>query len=218
MEYTYENVSNYSGYSTPDSINQHSIPQMYHNQGPQLHTMPSPPLSDSIPPTPTYPVTPTTSYIPTHNGHHYPQQYQQQIVPVSRGPVMPAGSRRRCSPDSPLILDPPPMRRPTLTSRKDHTHPYYPKRRPNVQVSDDDDDELPELPPNATDQQKIEHQRYRNTLAARRSRKRKELYKQELEQRVEQLTMETEKWRIRAEMLREMIESQGLQICPDWSE
>lgn len=107
-------------------------------------------------------------------------------------------------------------RRQLIATRKD-AHPYYPKRRAHVQVSDDDDEELADLPPNATDQQKIEHQRHRNTLAARRSRKRKELYKQELEQRVEHLTMEIEKWRTRAEMYRRMIEGQGM-ICPDWSE
>lgn len=85
--------------------------------------------------------------------------------------------------------------------------------------SEDEDDYLGELPSDATDQQKLDYQRQRNTLAARRSRKRKELYKQELEALVDELTVETEKWKTRAEMLRRIVEGQGMGlICPDWSE
>ncbi|KAL0059550.1 hypothetical protein AAF712_013695 [Marasmius tenuissimus] len=103
-----------------------------------------------------------------------------------------------------------------------HPHPYtviQRRLRPNPQVSDEDEDTLEELPPNASDQQRIEYQRHRNTLAARRSRKRKELYRQELEQMVDELTAETEKWKTRAEMLRRLIQNQGLPLnCPDWSD
>ncbi|KAF9260140.1 hypothetical protein L218DRAFT_816682, partial [Marasmius fiardii PR-910] len=120
---------------------------------------------------------------------------------------------------SPHVLVEPPMktrRRLSVSTNKD-VYPYHLRRRPTGDFSDDDEEELTELPPNASDQQKIEHQRYRNTLAARRSRKRKELYQQELEQRVEQLTMEVEKWRTRAEMLRRIVEGQGMNV-PDWSD
>ncbi|KAK1235320.1 hypothetical protein PQX77_001461 [Marasmius sp. AFHP31] len=103
-----------------------------------------------------------------------------------------------------------------------HPYPYtvvQRRLRPNPQVSDEDEETLGELPANASDQQRIEYQRQRNTLAARRSRKRKELYRQELEQMVDELTHETEKWKARAEMLRRVIQNQGLPLnCPDWSD
>ncbi|KAJ7607710.1 hypothetical protein FB45DRAFT_681441, partial [Roridomyces roridus] len=54
------------------------------------------------------------------------------------------------------------------------------------------------LAPNATDQEKIEYKRRQNTLAARRSRKRKQMHQQQLEEAVERLTQEKETWKTQA--------------------
>ncbi|ESK93212.1 ectomycorrhiza-regulated protein [Moniliophthora roreri MCA 2997] len=132
----------------------------------------------------------------------------------------PAAHRRR-SPDTLLPLDAPVQPRhyatPSATSRKEIPS-YYLKRRPQTQVSDEEDDELTEeLPPNATDQEKIEHRRHKNTIAARRSRRRKVVYQQQLEDLVERLTIEKEQWKTRAQMLRQIAESRGI-ACPDWED
>ncbi|KAF9258276.1 hypothetical protein L218DRAFT_841039, partial [Marasmius fiardii PR-910] len=107
---------------------------------------------------------------------------------------------------------------PSSTSRKEIPS-YFLKRRPQVQRSEEEeDDELVEdLPSNATDQEKIDFRRQRNTLAARRSRRRKMVYQQELEDTVERLKMERQKWKTRAETLRQLLLSQGIP-CPEWSD
>ena len=85
--------------------------------------------------------------------------------------------------------------------------------------SDEEDDELTEEPPapNATDQEKIEWKRRQNTLAARRSRKRKLLYTQQLEGTVEKLTMEKEVWKTRTMTLKHLLHSNGIP-CPDFKD
>ncbi|KAJ7285212.1 hypothetical protein C8J57DRAFT_1120330, partial [Mycena rebaudengoi] len=73
-------------------------------------------------------------------------------------------------------------------------------RRSLSQPSDEAEDELTEEPlaANATDQEKFEYKRRQNTLAARRSRKRKLMHQQQLEEAVERLNMEKEVWKKRA--------------------
>ncbi|KAJ8085115.1 hypothetical protein AAF712_003435 [Marasmius tenuissimus] len=184
-------------------------------------TSSDPTLSPPAPPAPTtfyeYPLNPA---IAEAQYHHYAEVSHEAAIPVDpRRYIQPSpvdtsfNQAPRAGPSRPQT---------TRRARVD-PHPYssVPRRRPNshLQIQSSDDEELEELPPNATEKQKLQYQRHRNTLAARRSRKKKEMYKQELEQMVDQLTMETEKWKTRAEMLRRMLESQGLGLaCPDWSE
>ncbi|KAJ7796055.1 hypothetical protein B0H14DRAFT_2467849 [Mycena olivaceomarginata] len=68
------------------------------------------------------------------------------------------------------------------------------------QPSDREEDELTEEPlvPNPTAQQKIEYKRRQNTLAARRSRKRKLMHQKQLEEAVCQLTRDKDMWKMRA--------------------
>jgi hypothetical protein len=82
---------------------------------------------------------------------------------------------------------------------------------------DEQEDELNEEPPapNATDQEKIEWKRRQNTLAARRSRKRKLLQQQQLEQSVNDLAREKEFWRTQAITLRQSLISHGI-LRPDF--
>ncbi|KAG7100109.1 hypothetical protein E1B28_001889 [Marasmius oreades] len=130
--------------------------------------------------------------------------------------------RPRHSPERLIGLDAPVQPRnylsPSSTSRKE-IPTYFLKRRPQPQRSEEEEDDelIEELPSNATDQEKIEFRRQRNTIAARRSRRRKMAYQQELEESVERLKMERQKWKTRAETLRQLLLSQGIP-CPDWSE
>ncbi|KAI3621495.1 ectomycorrhiza-regulated protein [Moniliophthora roreri] len=88
-----------------------------------------------------------------------------------------------------------------------------------AQLSDDEDsDDRDELPPNATAQQRVEHLRRRNTLLARRSRKRRELYRQTLEETIDAMSLEQEKWKTRAETLRRIAEGHGFSVTfGEWS-
>ncbi|KAK1230607.1 hypothetical protein PQX77_006302 [Marasmius sp. AFHP31] len=238
--YNYRN-SNNNNNSYPQQQQQHpnTIPMYPSLTGYDSHpTMVSPTHSEDLalspltlsPPAP-HPS--TTFYEPFESYHHLP--VQAYPVPhdaaypgyagVSADAAIPADTRYlQPSPVNTSFNEAPragPSRR--QTTRRVDPHPYSStsRRRPSshLQIQSSEDEELEELPPNATEKEKLRYQRHRNTLAARRSRKKKEIYKQELEQMVDQLTMETEKWKTRAEMLRRMLESQGMGLaCPDWSE
>ncbi|KAJ7856835.1 hypothetical protein B0H14DRAFT_3448230 [Mycena olivaceomarginata] len=66
----------------------------------------------------------------------------------------------------------------------------------------------------APDEQKIQFRRHQNTLAARRTRKRKSLHLQELEEAVEHLEREEEVWKARELALDDLLDQHGL-ACPD---
>lgn len=180
------------------------------------------------------------SYDPTT----YPVDYQQvhqmnnnntaassmQVNTSSYPPSPPASMnnaygavRKRRSPiaSSSLGLDAPTQPRryvtPSVTSRKE-IPAFFMRRRPQS-IPSDEEDELTEEPPaaGATDQEKVEYKRRQNTLAARRSRKRKMLYQHELEETVRRLTTEKEIWKTRALTLRQLLQSHGVR-CPDFED
>ena len=74
------------------------------------------------------------------------------------------------------------------------------------------DEVLPELSPTASEQEQIEHKRRSNTLAARKSRKRKLEHQQGLEAQVEDLKCEVTRWRERALMAQEMLRAAGIKF------
>ncbi|KAF5384936.1 hypothetical protein D9615_000986 [Tricholomella constricta] len=131
-----------------------------------------------------------------------------------------SGGIRKTSPESLIPLDAPTQARhyitPSATSKKE-VPAFFQKMRPKSPPSEEEEDELTEEPPasNATDQEKIEWKRRQNTLAARRSRKRKMQNLQRLEEKVERLTREREIWKTRALTLRQMLISHGI-ICPEF--
>lgn len=87
----------------------------------------------------------------------------------------------------------------------------FARKRVRHQMLDGEEDELEEpLKPNATELEQIEWKRRQNTLAARKSRKRKLLHQQELEAQVASLTAEREKWRQRALTLQGVLQANGI--------
>ncbi|KAF9043787.1 hypothetical protein BDZ89DRAFT_1059239 [Hymenopellis radicata] len=129
----------------------------------------------------------------------------------------PMGTRKNITPDTMVSLDAPTQprqyRTPSATSRKDLPATFARKRtRTQAFGDDDDDDELePEaLGPNATEAEQIEFKRRQNTIAARKSRKRKLEYQQGLENKVEELKVQLEQWRVRAEIYAGVLRSHGL--------
>lgn len=77
--------------------------------------------------------------------------------------------------------------------------------------SDDEEDPLDRpLPENATEQEKIDWRRRQNTLAARKSRKRKQDQMQQLQDDVQRLSKEKDVWKERALMMKQLLVSHGL--------
>ncbi|KAJ7894532.1 ectomycorrhiza-regulated protein [Mycena leptocephala] len=135
----------------------------------------------------------------THPSIAIRKQYPNGMVPISDAPTQPRTYST-----------------PSLTSKKE-IPAFFASRRSLSQPSDEEEDELTEEPlaANATDQEKIEYKRRQNTLAARRSRKRKLMHQQQLEDAVDRLTREKEIWKTRALTLSNLLRSHGI-TCPDF--
>lgn len=89
----------------------------------------------------------------------------------------------------------------STSKRSSRSHPY----------SDGDEDTLDgPLPEDATEQEKIDWRRRQNTLAARKSRKRKQDQMQQLQDDVQRLIKEKEVWKERALMMKQLLRSHGL--------
>lgn len=125
------------------------------------------------------------------------------------------------SPNSMVTLHPPPNLRPTPSvamSRKDIPRYLAPTTRRRSAGSEDEDlsSEGPEPPgADATEQEKIEYKRRMNTLAARRSRRRRLAQFHQLEDDVARLNREKDIWKERALMMERMLSSHGLP-CPNF--
>jgi len=130
------------------------------------------------------------------------------------------GTRKNITPESLVPLDAPTQPRKyataSSTSRKE-LPAVFAKKRARSQAFADEDDELGDdlLPPNATEKEQIEWKRRQNTLAARKSRKRKLQHQMALESAVEQLAAEKETWKARALMYQSMLQAQGVDV-PDF--
>jgi hypothetical protein len=127
------------------------------------------------------------------------------------------GTRRNVTPESLIPLDAPTQSRkyatPSATSRKE-VPAIFAKKRARSQAFGDEDDELEDitLPPNPTEAQLIEAKRRQNTIAARRSRKRKLEYTRGLEDKVDALTQEKEMWKARAVTCEALLKNHGVSL------
>jgi hypothetical protein len=145
----------------------------------------------------------------------------QPPPPAPRRKSTATGTRRNLTPDSLVPFDAPTQPRkyatPSATSKKE-VPAVFAKKRARSQAFGDDEDELPEepLPPNATEKEQIEWKRRQNTLAARKSRKRKLQHQLELESAVERLTVERETWRVRALTYQTLLRNHGHDV-PEFS-
>ncbi|KAG6816894.1 hypothetical protein H0H93_007659 [Arthromyces matolae] len=160
------------------------------------------------------------------------------VAPVIPTPTAPAptsaprrrstatGTRKGVTPNALVPVDAPTQPRkyvlPSSTSRKELPTIFAKKRSRSVAFSshpdddpDADDDEADREPPpgpNATEKEQIEYKRRQNTVAARRSRKRKLEYQQGLERDVGKLRREKEHWRVMAEVYRGMLLERGVKV------
>ncbi|KAL0569376.1 hypothetical protein V5O48_012585 [Marasmius crinis-equi] len=134
--------------------------------------------------------------------------------------TVPTGTRRNVTPHSLIPYDAPTQTRryitPSATSRKELPLGFARKRRRVTTTSrvssgeDELDEPLEPLRLNATETEAIEHKRRQNTLAARKSRKRKLEHLVQLENENAELREEVEMWKTKAGMLAAMVKGYGI--------
>lgn len=183
-----------------------------------LYEMPPIPYSDVINPAWVYsPADPRPSVsitAPTRDASPVPQSPSTNAsTSVTRRRIQATGTRKNLSPDKLIPLDAPTQARhymtPSATSRKDIPAVFM-KKRQRLEKEDEEDELIEPLPPNATEREQIEYKRRQNTLAARKSRKRKLMHQQELESKVQMLSDEATKWQTRCDVLSKLLESHGI--------
>ncbi|KAG1860149.1 hypothetical protein DFJ58DRAFT_779634 [Suillus subalutaceus] len=131
--------------------------------------------------------------------------------PANRPPqrkVAVTGTRKNITPEALVPVDAPTQQRkyltPSATSRKEARAVAF----------GEEQDELTEdvhISPSMTEQEQIEAKRRQNTIAARRSRKRKLEYQRELEESVEQYKRESEIWKSKAMTYQALLRSHNIE-------
>lgn len=131
------------------------------------------------------------------------------------------GTRKNITPEALVPIDAPTQQRkyltPSATSRKE-VPAVFARKRARTAAFGDEQDELNEdvrITPSMTEQEQIEAKRRQNTIAARRSRKRKLEYQRELEESVEQYKRESEVWKSRAMTCQALLRSHNIE-CPEF--
>lgn len=183
-----------------------SAPQIPSFNFDDMYTMPSP-------------NTPSLDPSSLHPSPLVPSAAPPSPAPSSRRKAAPTGTRKGITPESLVPYDAPIQTRnyvtPSATSRKEVPAVFQRKRSRTVAFGKDDEDQLDEdgaVPPNQTELDAIEAKRRQNTLAARRSRKRKLEYQRELEEGVDREREEKEQYRARCLLLETYIKSHGLPV------
>ena len=133
------------------------------------------------------------------------------VPPPSRlSSNLPTGTRKNLTPDALIPLDAPVQPRnylsPSATSRKEPPR----KRSRTEALGDDDDDD--EVNKDVGELDSVAAKRLQNTLAARRSRKRKLEHQLELEINLEHEKQQKEQWRSRAMTLEALLLSHGIPV------
>jgi len=122
---------------------------------------------------------------------------------------LPTGTRKNLTPDALIPLDAPVQSRnyptPSVTSRRDP-----PRKRSRTETSGDDD----EADKDMSELDALAAKRLQNTLAARRSRRRKLEHQLELETNLDREKQLKEQWRSRALTLEALLMSHGIPVPP----
>lgn len=128
------------------------------------------------------------------------------------------GIRKGVTPDTLLDEDAPTQPRkyaiPSATSRKE-LPAVFARKRSRSTAFGDEEDQLDDLPPNPTEKDLIEQKRRQNTVAARRSRKRKLEQFQMMEKSRNEERQLKEQWQERANVLLNLVRTMGVKY-PDF--
>jgi hypothetical protein len=123
----------------------------------------------------------------------------------------PTGTRKNVTPESLVPYDAPiqsrKYRTPSATSRKELPLTFARKR---ARTREPEEEEV--AGPTVSEEDAIKTKRLQNTLAARRSRKRKLEYQRELEDAIEAERKEKETWRSRALILEALLRDKGHEV------
>lgn len=134
---------------------------------------------------------------------------------ASRRRNAPTGTRKNITPDALVPFDAPIQPRkyvtPSATSRKE-IPAVFARKRARSQAFGEEDELADDLPLDTSDLSAIEAKRRQNTLAARRSRKRKLEYQRELEVAVEKEKDEKDMWKRKAQTFEALLRSHGVQV------
>jgi hypothetical protein len=163
-----------------------------------------------------YKMSPGTPALDTPS--HFPLDFERPSLLGTRKAV-PTGTRKNATPES-LVpfnapIQPRKYRTPSATSRKELPVTFARKRARTQGPGDEDEDEV--AGPSVSEEDAIKAKRLQNTLAARRSRKRKLEYQRELEEAIEAERKEKEAWRARALILEALLRDKGHEV-PQMSE
>ncbi|KAI9465390.1 hypothetical protein BJY52DRAFT_1113646 [Lactarius psammicola] len=130
----------------------------------------------------------------------------------------PTGTRKNITPETLVPYDAPiqprKYRTPSTTSRKELPVTFARKRARTQGPGEEDDDATV---PTHSEEDAIKAKRLQNTLAARRSRKRKLEYQRELEDAIDAERKDKEAWRARALILEALLRDKGHEV-PQMSE
>ncbi|KAJ7185691.1 hypothetical protein C8R46DRAFT_384804 [Mycena filopes] len=138
----------------------------------------------------------------------------------SKRRVTATGTRKNLKPESLIPLEAPTQKRnyvtPSATSRKAVPAVFAQKKRQHsvAFAGDDDEAELGVLSPTASEAETIEYKRRQNTLAARKSRKRKLEHQQMLEDEIVVLKADLDKWKTRAILGQDLLRANGVPTQP----
>ncbi|KAJ6487852.1 hypothetical protein C8R45DRAFT_827914 [Mycena sanguinolenta] len=176
----------------------------------KLYTIsPSTPALDSIDPANTIFPPKSKSAVPASPAVDAPTTRKRGAV---------TGTRKNLKPEALIPLEAPTQKRnyitPSATSRKAVPAVIQRKRLHSAAFADADEAELGELSPTASEMETIEYKRRQNTIAARKSRKRKLEHQRELEEQRDQLEEEAQLWKKRALTLQETLINHGIPFTP----
>jgi hypothetical protein len=161
-----------------------------------------------------YKMSPGTPVLDTPS--HFPIDLERLSLPGTRKAV-PTGTRKNATPESLVPYDAPiqprKYRTPSATSRKELPVTFA-RKRARTQGPEEEEEVAG---PSVSEEDAIKTKRLQNTLAARRSRKRKLEYQRELEEAIEAERKEKDTWRARALILEALLRDKGHEV-PQMSE
>jgi len=162
---------------------------------------PEPPLSSQTEFEGMYKISPTTPFLDSPLSSPFEHSIHSPLPP-RRKPAA-TGTRKNIVPEALVPVDAPTQPRkyltPSVTSRKSVPAAFARKRSRHTAFGGEEDELRDDLGPSLSEQEQIEAKRRQNTIAARRSRKRKLEYQRELEESIERYKQESEEWKRRAQ-------------------
>jgi hypothetical protein len=175
----------------------------------------------SLRPSSEAPGSPTSSISPSSStGGRSNKSAGKQATKPSRRKSMPTGTRKNVTPESLIPVDAPIQTRKYVsessTSRKE-LPAVFARKRKRASAELDDEEDLLAAPPTTNELSAIEAKRRQNTLAARRSRKRKLEHQRELETVIEGERAEKDAWKQRALAFEAILNSNGIRIPPEFA-